>query len=103
MDVDVHFFAPHLEKQQGEGKAAGRDDVVVSAGDRMQQQTVTDQPPVDEGIDGISAYLLDLRVGYEPADLQCLVFGLGFRRAGSGDGLRAGNRAGRQRQLARGG
>ena len=51
MNVDVHLFGRHLEKQQHHRRAGGRNDVPISLSDCMQQQAIADKTLVDEDVD----------------------------------------------------
>ena len=67
MNVDVHFFAIAIQKQQREWKAGRRHQVVIGGRERVHQQAVANQPAVDEHENRIPVELLNLRRGDESA------------------------------------
>ena len=59
--IHIHFLEIAIEKQQREGIAGLRHQVVIGGRDRVQQQAVANESPVDKQIDGITIQLLNLR------------------------------------------
>ena len=58
MHVDVDFLRVAIEKQESEGVTRGRHQVKIRRRNGVQQQTVPNQPAIDEQIDGITIHLL---------------------------------------------
>ncbi len=70
MHVDVDLFQIAIQKQQREGIAGRRHQVVIGGGEGVQQQAVADQAPVDEQVNRIAIEALHLRAADEAAQAE---------------------------------
>jgi len=82
MHIYVHLGRVAIEEQQGEREARRRHQIVISGGERVQQQPIPNQPPVHKYKDGIAVVFLHLRARGETAKREParLVVGVGVRR-----------------------
>src|SRR5580692_12821582 len=60
MDIHVHFAGGQLEEEQYHGINRWRKNVSVSLDQRMLDEPVADQPPIDENVNRIAIELLNL-------------------------------------------
>ena len=58
MNIDVHFFRRHIEKQKHRGKNRRWQHVAVGFVNRVQDQTVAHQPLVHEHVNSIAVAAL---------------------------------------------
>ena len=65
VDIDVHFFKGHLDKDQGHRKGSVRKDAPVGFAQSVHENPVPHHAAVDEEIEGPAVRLLHLRLGYE--------------------------------------
>ena len=70
MDIDIHFLAIAIDKQQREGITRGRHQVVIGGRERVQQQTVANQAAIHKQIDRVPIGLLHLRPGDETSECE---------------------------------
>ena len=70
MDVDVDLLRGHLEEEQDDGEAGGRDDVAVGLGEGVQDEPVADEAVIDEDVDGVAVEALQLGLGDEAGDAE---------------------------------
>ena len=83
--VDVDFLVRQFEEQQHNGENSRRRHVAIRLVNRMQQQPVAHQAPVDENVDAVAVRALHLRTRRESRDAQrgrllvCLDLRLGDR------------------------
>src|SRR5689334_1113664 len=68
--VNVDFLEIALEKQQRKGITRRRHQVVIGGRQRVQQEAVTNQAPVDEQINRIAIETLHLRAADEAAQAE---------------------------------
>ncbi len=61
VDVDVNLGVIAVEEDQRKGVAGGGNEVVIGAGEGVQEQLVANEATVDEEVDRVAVELLDVR------------------------------------------
>ena len=70
MDIDVHFAAGQVEKQQHHREDRRRQDVAVGLDEGVLDEAVADQASVHEDVDRVAVELLDFRLGDETVHVE---------------------------------
>ena len=70
VDVDVDLLRGHLEEEQDDGVAGGREDIAVGLGERVEDELVADEALIDKDVDGVAIEFLQLRLGDEAGDAE---------------------------------
>ena len=61
MNVDIHFRIRQLDEKQHDRKNAGRNNVAIRVANRVKDQPVAHQPPVDEHVDAVAIRTVNFR------------------------------------------
>src|SRR5437762_2715111 len=75
VDVDIDFLWGHLEEEQDDREAGGREDVAIGLREGVEDELVADEALVDEDVDGVAIEFLQLGLGNEASDTEKTGFG----------------------------